>query len=218
MSMQPRPALWLMPVWAITISVVLFTALALVASGTRTIPGDEAIFDFVQKTPTQPGLFFADLGNILGATPTTPVALAALAGFAFHRKSQQAIILCLSAGILRFAGSLLKRVVDSPRPTVEFGFVRAEYEGLGFPSGHAFTAGIVAGATTIVLLHLVAITPRVKVGLALIWLWAALCCFARIWFGAHWPSDVVGGLLAATFVIGVSTHLANFLDRKLETA
>jgi undecaprenyl-diphosphatase len=207
-----------MPALAIVISVVLFIALALVASGTRTIPGDEAIFDFVQRTPNRPGLFLADFGNILGATPTTPVALAALAGFAIQRKSRQAFVLCLSAGILRFAGSLLKRFVDSPRPTVEFGLIRAEYEGLGFPSGHAFTAGIVAGATTIVLVHLVPITPKLKVGLALIWLWAALCCFARIWFGAHWPSDIVGGLLAATFAVGVSTHVAKFLTRNLEAA
>ena len=206
-----------MPVWALAASILLFTTLAFVASGHNIVPADEAILDLFQDVPNQPGLFLADLGNIFGATAITPIVLIGLAVLAAKRQSTQAVVFCLISGIMRFTGMFLKWLIDSPRPTTEFGTIRADFEGLGFPSGHAFTSALVAGATTIVLLHLLPNDRSMKLGLALLWLWTALCCYARIWYGAHWPSDILGGLLAATAVLGLSTNLSQWATRRSRT-
>lgn len=87
---------------------------------------------------------------------------------------------------------LLKHLVARPRPTTH---ILTSETGYSFPSGHVFTAVMIIS----LLLYLFTKSlPHLwqRAGcllLAGIWLGLVLC--ARIYLGAHYPSDTVAGLL-----------------------
>jgi undecaprenyl-diphosphatase len=79
------------------------------------------------------------------------------------------------------------------------------HHGTGYPSGHALTAATLAlGLSVIAWRHIPSRGLAIAVIVVLIGL-GLLVGWARIWSGAHWPSDVVGGYLfgVATVAIGV---------------
>jgi len=109
-------------------------------------------------------------------------------------------------GAVIFAGSIvaavgvhaaLRAIVERPRPdTVEI-FTNS------FPSGHVLQAVVLAG---LLPLALVAITGRRRLGPplgALLVVVAAAGALHRVYIGAHWPSDVIGGgLLGLAIALG----------------
>ncbi|MDA0799422.1 MAG: phosphatase PAP2 family protein [Chloroflexi bacterium] len=115
--------------------------------------------------------------------------------------------LCRSRHLAHHAtGWLLKLFVDRPRPPAEALIrITSDFSGLGFPSGHAFQSTLVIG----LLIGVAALRMRPgRLRLATIGLLALLIVaigFSRIYLGAHWPSDVLGGYLAATPIVLV-TH------------
>ena len=97
--------------------------------------------------------------------------------------------------------NLAKEAVRRARPVVEDALVHAG--GTSFPSGHAFAAA--AGGTTVTLLVWPVLGPRGRVAVPTI---AALLTLAtsadRVLLGAHYPSDVVGGILLGVAISGAS--------------
>lgn len=95
---------------------------------------------------------------------------------------------------------VLKPAVARPRPpdqpAGEVRLIDRRPGGASFPSGHAANAA--AGAYAVGRLW-----PEGRVAL---WTVAALIGFSRVYVGAHYPLDVIGGacvgLLCAAFVIG----------------
>lgn len=125
-----------------------------------------------------------------------PLAIAAVLASTDNRR---AAVQTAAAGVLAWsAAKAVKRVVDRERPgthmsDTELRIGSADH-GLGFPSGHAAVATIVglsAGTYLGPSSALVALGVPTMVGLS------------RIYVGAHYPLDVVGGFglgVAAWFV------------------
>jgi undecaprenyl-diphosphatase len=161
-------------------------------------PGDRPIALLIQ-TIHLPGLqSFMEGVSYLGSA-SNMVVYATLAGICLWTARLRKE--CYAIGLtLLFTGlnPLMKLAVDRPRPSPDLLLRRTEdFGGLGFPSGHAFQAALLFG----LLVYLASVYVRVpwlrrSLQLGLIALIGAIG-MSRVYLGAHWPSDVVGGYLTA---------------------
>jgi undecaprenyl-diphosphatase len=131
--------------------------------------------------------------TVLGSTPV----LAAVVGLAVillvvrRRRVEAAFIVIALVGSL-VLNDWLKGLVQRPRP----GFVWAEVPPeFSFPSGHSMNSFVVYVALALVIWRVGGRRAGiVALGLAIVL--AVSVGISRIYLGAHWLSDVVGGYLA----------------------
>lgn len=180
------------PLLALLIAAV---ALSVAAHGNGHLPGDVAIQRFVQRADGDLADQIARLGNVVGSSRFHVVLLLPVAAGLFVAGARGAILYWFAAAALRPLNGQLKRIVDSPRPTAADVRVSEHLASLGFPSGHAMGTTLMVGGLLLAARPMLA-TARARtlaVGVAIVvMLWVG---FARVYVGAHWPSDVVGGYL-----------------------
>ncbi|MGQ0804158.1 MAG: phosphatase PAP2 family protein [Actinomycetota bacterium] len=115
---------------------------------------------------------------------------------AWPRCRQFAVVLALALPAALALELFLKAIVDRPRPVLAGGF------GASFPSGHVLAAAAFWGL----------VPPWVYLMTRRRWAWAVAVTVAgiilvgvgvsRVYLGAHWPSDVLGGYLGgAVFLL-----------------
>lgn len=137
-----------------------------------------------------------------------PIVLIMLFIFGGKIGKKTAVIAAISMILLMPLVSVIKDVVDRPRPNisgVETFPVSADT--FSFPSGHATIVS--AGLATVSIMFRGNVKRTILfVGLAFE---AALVCFSRIYVGVHYPLDVVGGILLGTgfsfLLVGLTNHL-----------
>ena len=112
---------------------------------------------------------------------------------------------------------VIKEVVARPRPSADLVQVIQGDVGYSFPSGSAM-GGVVFLGTLMVTL-----TMRIKPGMARTLMQGAVVLvvvaigLSRVYLGAHWLGDVVGGYaFGATVVIGAAWLWRRWTDRKAE--
>jgi undecaprenyl-diphosphatase len=109
----------------------------------------------------------------------------------------------ISSAVGGLLNNLAKMVVGRPRPPTA---VYTHASGFGYPSGHTagFTAFAVAVAGVFILLH----ASRAKKILAstIATLASVAVALSRVVVGAHWLTDVIGGLLLGG-AIGITVTL-----------
>jgi undecaprenyl-diphosphatase len=182
----------------------LLVVLSWSAAGAGTMPGDIWTTRLVQSIVPHDlaGLLHAvnALGGTLGALLAT---LAATVALAVAGRLQLAVLVLFTLP-LRLVNSLLKLLLESPRPQDGVVRVAEQQESFGFPSGHVMGAVLLYGALVVVI-PLVLKPGRLRhlaYGCASVVL--LLMGLSRIYVGAHWPSDVVGGYLwGIVFLIGL---------------
>src|SRR4029077_4025315 len=88
--------------------------------------------------------------------------------------------------------NVIKLVISRQRPPADLVHILSPTTGFSYPSGHAVFFTWMSFMLAFSLAPKVAPTFR-----PLLWIVAAivivLTCIARVWAGAHWPSDVLGG-------------------------
>ena len=104
----------------------------------------------------------------------------------------------LSILVLTFLVPVIKNLVERPRPLVpQADFLLAADKEYAFPSGHAT---IVAAGVAVVLALYRGSARRTFISIILSFE-VVLVCVSRVYVGAHYPLDVLGGILLG---IGVS--------------
>jgi membrane-associated phospholipid phosphatase len=187
------------PGWRLTTafavaSVVAAMSALMVGSSPHVVERlDESVASWVRSRDLFDTLRFLDPWGSTGVS----FVLAVVIGLAAIRCRPGALI--FAGSILTAIGlhAALRGVIERPRPDA------TEILTNSFPSGHVLQAATLAG---ILPLALVAITGRRRLGPplgALLVVVAAAGAVHRVYIGAHWPSDVVGGgLLGLTIAVG----------------
>jgi len=152
-------------------------------------PLDSDVLDLTEKLRTDVLVDVAKVVTALGAFPTVAGLVAATAAlFAIRGRYAEAIVLVLGLVLIYIAVNVTKGAVERPRPPDSL----VQTKGDAYPSGHAAyaTAWVAAAVALTRGLRLVTSSVLVFVALGI----AAAVGATRIYLGAHWFSDVAGGL------------------------
>ncbi|MEX2314374.1 MAG: phosphatase PAP2 family protein [Thermomicrobiales bacterium] len=184
-------------------SIVVTVQLSVEAAEEETISGDVMVSGWVQRA-TVPGVgYVVEFLNDIGR----PIPLALITGIVasglLSRGRYAEAILILPATGTHAVNALLKNVIQSPRPTDGHVRIQDHAAGFGFPSGHTMAVVVVFGVIAYLAwrlidhrqlqyaIHAVVVVAIVGIG------------FSRIYSGAHWPTDVLGGYLWGAFYAGI---------------
>jgi len=119
---------------------------------------------------------------------------------ALTRRFRLAVNLAVAGFGCYFLALLVKSLVHRGRPSQYLPHVNLHgpaASGLGFISGHAAVAVALASVASPYL------SRRAR---RVAWTLAAVVCLSRVYVGAHWPLDVIGGA-AVGFAVGAAVHL-----------
>jgi undecaprenyl-diphosphatase len=163
-------------------------------------PGDIALADDLVRTSPP---WIAGAADTLGSLPVfAAISIIALVAtfLASRRRWSAAFAMAL---FVEVPVEILKVVIDRPRPPTA-----NEIEAFGsiasYPSGHVARIAVIAGLLAAILL-----TRRGRaawLGVLAAGVVVGLVAFGRIAAGAHWPTDVLGGIL-----VGVGWFLGTLL-------
>jgi undecaprenyl-diphosphatase len=110
---------------------------------------------------------------------------------------------------------ILKEFIQRPRPcwdSVTSGHVR-----MLIPCSHAysFVSSHAANHFGMAVFLYASLSPYVKKGLYLVYIWAFMVCIAQVYVGAHYPGDVLGGTILGV-IIGklTSGFYTRYINRK----
>lgn len=194
----------------VVIGPLLLASMALTvgAAGPGLLPGDVLMAHEVQEI-TLPGTDdLARLTNWIGYdSRITRLSLVLLLFLAVCRRFAAAG-LTLATMLTQSLNPLLKAVTASPRPTADLVQISEWISTPGFPSGHVMSAVLFYGAI-IYLAHDQIRLAHVRHLVQVLAMFMVLATgFGRIYSGAHWPSDVIGGYLwgATLLLLLVGVH------------
>jgi membrane-associated phospholipid phosphatase len=177
-----------------------FIALALRASTGEVLGTDVTLERWVQSLPAVVGDVLS-LANWFGNGPAISIVTLAAAALLIYRRDLPAAAVVLLTYVPRVFNDLAKEVVSEPRPDPKLVRVGFPHDNLSFPSGHV--VGI-----TVALGLIFFIAPRFSGSRYVVYTIRAVCLFfvatvglARVWLGAHWPSDTLGGYIYASLFL-----------------
>jgi len=188
----PSARMWLGP---LTVAVAVMFAMDTYLVATQSLlPFDVPITIWVQSFPWGPIAYVLNLMNVTAGYTQGAVGVAAvILVFIWDRRGGWLMAIGAVSSLL---DNEIKVMLERHRPTPDLVHILTPAPGYSYPSGHAVFF------TWISFMLAFAVAPRIRPGLRWIsWVVAAIVivlgCTARVWAGAHWPSDVIGGFLLA---------------------
>jgi undecaprenyl-diphosphatase len=134
------------------------------------------------------------VGDPLVAAGTIIVAALFLIGIQYQREA----LFMLLVPIADLAGTIVKNIIDRPRPSDFFVKIYTQTSGSSFPSGHVIHVVMFFGYVFALLLTIKTVPSLLRwAGTAFSIFMIIFISISRIYLGAHWASDVIGGYLIA---------------------
>jgi undecaprenyl-diphosphatase len=171
---------------------VLFAIDTVLVESYSLLPIDVPITAFVQQFNWGPLVYALELLNASAGIWQVLIGLVAVVVLFFVER--RAGWLMAIGSISSLLDNVIKLVISRQRPPADLVHILNPTTGYSYPSGHAVFF------TWMAFMLAFSLAPRVNPRLRpLLWIAAAvvivLTCIARVWAGAHWPSDVIGGVL-----------------------
>lgn len=192
---------------AFTLGVVAFVVMALLAASNDTFAGD--LWATRQLQSVESDLFARPLDwtEDLAQSPLVMI-VAAISAVAFVlARRLEAAALMLGTQAARLVVPLLKETIERPRPSPDLVNVSGAPADFSFPSGHSFSAMLTFGLLFyLATAHVRPTAPRVALQAACLWV-VIVTGLERVYVGHHWPSDVLGGFLAAALFLALFVWL-----------
>jgi len=151
------------------------------------------------------------LGNDLAYRWVSGAIGVAVALVALTRKRWDIAILIAGALLIRSTNTIVKQLVERPRPTEAEVRITEHATGYSFPSGHTFGSALLLGALALALWRLPVSRRSQVAGTIVLAVLALDCGMARVYVGAHWPTDVGGAWLIAALWLVVLGRIAEFI-------
>jgi undecaprenyl-diphosphatase len=174
--------------------IVSLCAATVVAASSRSLLAlDGQLMNWVRAHQVPGQVHVALMVTRLGSTPCgLGVMVLGALFFLVKRRWPDAMLLTLAVGgVGRFIGPL-KLFFDRPRPI--FLDQTLTFIGSGFPSGHAMTIAALCGSMWIVSMRSERHRSRRRGAFVLAAFVVAVVAATRVYLGAHYLTDVVGGV------------------------
>jgi len=180
-------------------AVLFFGILQDVVAGDPLVRADAAVYHLLQALRTPWADRVLIVVTEIGDSPVLIVVGLAVLGWLLVRRAWRTAAYwaggLIGGGVL---SSGLKAILHRPRPVALF----AGWDSFSFPSGHATMNTVLWGLLVVLIGRELA--PRWR---PLVLGWAvglvALIAFSRLYLGAHWMSDVAGGMTLGTAWVAV---------------
>ena len=161
---------------------------------------DTEVFLQINKQHYAPLDQFMILITQFGRELVWPIVIVVLFMFGGATGKKATLIMMLAMIVLIPIGMLSKEIVARPRPFIpNTEVILAADSQFAYPSGHSLI--VVAGATVSVAVLFRNSSWKMKAVSMTLAVEASIVCFSRIYVGAHYPLDVLGGILLG---IGIS--------------
>lgn len=149
-----------------------------------------------------PMLFLTRAGGFL---PMTVLAAVSAAVLAFTGRRKECVFVAIAGGGTLILNTTLKLLFHRARPDIGLGYMIPAPSSFSFPSGHAMgSMGVLS--TLLVLAHVLRLRRPYRMLLIAIVVPAILgVALSRVYFGVHYPSDVIGGQLAGAAWVSAVT-------------
>ncbi len=185
-------------------------ALCICAHYEPRFPGDLRLALLIQSVHNQTLDSLMKWVSFLTGDWRAPVLVVVGSMAAWRCLGKREAVLVLMTWLSSPISSGLKLMVGRPRPTADLVAVFQAEPGNSFPSGHAFLAIVFWGLLAyFALTRLKGRSLRMLTfsGLVVIIIWIGV---SRVYLGAHWPSDVIGGYICGALFLASLV----WLDRK----
>jgi undecaprenyl-diphosphatase len=166
---------------------------------------------FARWVQSLPLATLARLGNDLAYGWVSGAVGVTAALIALARKRWDVAILITGALLIRSTNTIVKQLVERPRPTEAEVQITEHASGYSFPSGHTFGSALLLGALILTLWRLPVSRRSQFAGTIVLLLLVIDCGMARVYVGAHWPTDVGGAWLIAALCLVVLGRIAYFI-------
>lgn len=151
-------------------------------------------------------------GYFPGSIIMVVVATLAFLVFKYRREA----LFMLFTALAGLVSTIFKIMVNRPRPSEPLVHVFKKAAQQSFPSGHVLFYVVYFGMLTLLMIQLKEIPKSIRVIVSIISLFLIFTIpFSRIYLGAHWFTDVLGGALLGVVCLYV---LSYFYERRATKA